>query len=63
MSLLDFVERPCPYCGETLQISLDPSVEQQTYIEDCQVCCSPFEVHVFFDGEYSTVELRHQDDA
>lgn len=43
----------CPYCGETIEVLLDCSVEQQQYIEDCQVCCRPieFSVTVDHDGE------------
>ena len=28
---------------------LDSSVRDQTYIEDCEVCCRPIEVTVNFD--------------
>jgi hypothetical protein len=31
----------CPYCWETIDIALDLSVEEQTYVEDCSVCCRP----------------------
>lgn len=30
---------------------LDSSVTQQTYIEDCEVCCRPIEVTSRFSGE------------
>jgi len=31
---------------------LDKSVSQQTYIEDCEVCCNPIEITpVFEEGE------------
>jgi hypothetical protein len=31
---------------------LDKSVYQQTYIEDCEVCCNPIEITpVFEEGE------------
>jgi 5-methylcytosine-specific restriction endonuclease McrA len=36
----------CPYCGETIQILIDDSVEHQRYIEDCWVCCRPIDVEV-----------------
>ncbi|HEY4128641.1 MAG TPA: CPXCG motif-containing cysteine-rich protein [Gammaproteobacteria bacterium] len=36
----------CPYCGEMIEILIDPSVERQSYIEDCQVCCRPITMHV-----------------
>ena len=43
----------CPYCGEPISILVDDTVEQQNYIEDCQVCCRPivFDVAVDFDGD------------
>ncbi len=34
----------CPYCGEEISFVLDLSVTQQTYIEDCEVCCNPIQV-------------------
>ena len=42
----------CPYCGEAVSISLDPgggSVQQ--YVEDCEVCCQPWQVDVRYDAE------------
>lgn len=40
----------CPYCGETVILELDAgSGESQEYVEDCQVCCRPWQVHVHFD--------------
>ena len=29
---------------------LDASVRQQSYIEDCEVCCNPIQIHVISDG-------------
>ena len=34
----------CPYCGELITLMLDLSVEEQSYIEDCSVCCQPITV-------------------
>ena len=31
----------CPSCWESIDVLIDPSVESQEYIEDCQVCCRP----------------------
>ncbi|MCM4156268.1 CPXCG motif-containing cysteine-rich protein [Gramella sp. AN32] len=39
----------CPYCWEEISVLLDPSVSKQTYIEDCEICCNPIEIHVEFD--------------
>ena len=36
----------CPYCGETIEVVVDESVEQQQYVEDCQVCCRPINLSV-----------------
>ena len=47
----------CPYCGETIDVLIDPTAEQQDYVEDCQVCCRPidFEVTVSMAG---TVDVK-----
>ena len=37
-------EVACPHCGETITLFLDLSIESQTYIEDCSVCCQPMSV-------------------
>ncbi|AOE49496.1 CPXCG motif-containing cysteine-rich protein [Kangiella sediminilitoris] len=41
----------CPYCGEPQTVLIDPSIEQQQYIEDCQICCRPIEFDVVVNGE------------
>jgi hypothetical protein len=42
----------CPYCGAGVTISLDPGGgREQTYVEDCQVCCQPWQVHLRYDGD------------
>jgi hypothetical protein len=46
MNLLEENIISCPYCGELITILVDGSVETQQYIEDCQVCCRPIEIHV-----------------
>ncbi len=39
----------CPYCGESIELVIDDSVEQQEYVEDCSVCCRPINVNVSVD--------------
>ena len=40
----------CPYCGESVEITLDPgSGTKQEYVEDCEVCCQPWLVVVSYD--------------
>lgn len=43
---MTFVDRHCPYCGEPITLAIDDSAGSQQYIEDCQVCCRPIDVHV-----------------
>jgi len=31
----------CPYCGESISVLVDSSGENQSYYEDCSVCCCP----------------------
>ena len=33
----------CPHCWENQLKLIDPSVETQSFIEDCEVCCNPLE--------------------
>ena len=53
MKDLEFVGTYCPHCGEALDLSIDTSVEQQQYVEDCQVCCRPMVVTVLIDHSAS----------
>ena len=42
----------CPYCGETVEIAIDPDGgEAQEYVEDCEICCRPWQVSVHYDVE------------
>lgn len=34
----------CPYCWQQISIILDLSIEEQTYIEDCEICCRPIQI-------------------
>ena len=41
---LDFSKIQCPYCGELIELLLEPLEDSQEYIEDCQVCCQPITI-------------------
>jgi len=41
----------CPYCGESITVMIDASVSNQSYIEDCQVCCCPINFDVSVSGQ------------
>ena len=34
----------CPYCWEEISMLLDSGMNNEPYIEDCEVCCRPIEV-------------------
>lgn len=49
--MLPAIETACPYCGETIELLVDPSAGGQQYIEDCSVCCRPIVVTVALDAD------------
>ncbi len=49
----------CPYCWQSISMLLDLSVEQQTYVEDCEVCCRPIEVHYAVEDKKIAVFEAH----
>jgi len=53
----------CPYCGESFEVSIDCSIPEQQYIEDCQVCCRPisFDITIDTSGELM-VNVRHENE-
>ena len=53
----------CPYCGESISVLVDDSLPEQSYIEDCQVCCRPIvlDVTVDLDGDVA-VSARSEDE-
>jgi hypothetical protein len=53
----------CPYCGEAIEALIDSSVEEQDYIEDCQVCCRPIRFLVsLWPGAEPVVRVLHEDE-
>jgi hypothetical protein len=54
----------CPYCGEAVEITLDPgSGSDQEYVEDCEVCCRPWRVRVRYDRfGHADVDAVGEDD-
>lgn len=52
----------CPYCWESISMLLDTSVDAQTYVEDCEICCNPIEIHVEFeDTELIVFDIKSMD--
>ena len=52
----------CPYCGERIDVLIDPADLQQTYIEDCQVCCRPIEFEIAMDPD-GDLQVRVSSDS
>lgn len=50
----------CPYCGEQVEIYVEPDV-RGTFVQDCDVCCNPWRVRVSGRGEDRDVEVSRCD--
>jgi Cysteine-rich CPXCG len=51
----------CPYCGEEVEIYLEPDVHG-TLIQDCEVCCNPWRVRIVGSDDERYVEVTRCDD-
>jgi transposase-like protein len=61
--MLIFETVHCPYCGEANEIQIDPSAgRSQSYVEDCQVCCRPWQVQVRVDRSGGAQVTLHSED-
>lgn len=47
----------CPSCGEEIVVPVDPTEDEQTYIEDCPVCCCPNEITLRVLGDAADVTV------
>jgi hypothetical protein len=62
MNLLQGQDATCPHCWETINLTLDLSVPEQSYIEDCPVCCKPMMVsYTTADGEVAELTVECAD--
>ena len=50
----------CPYCGETVEISLESDVEGH-FVQDCEVCCNPWEIDLWTDGQGRHLQVSRTD--
>ena len=49
----------CPYCGQMISMLLEELSGNQTYIEDCEVCCSPIQISFeMSEGQIIQLEAR-----
>ena len=49
--MIEAIRIDCPYCGESFESSTDTSGGDQTYVEDCAVCCRPIVVSITVGDE------------
>ncbi len=50
----------CPYCGEHVELYLEADV-MGTLVQDCEVCCRPWQVRVGYDDGQRYVEVLRGD--
>ena len=49
----------CPYCWQQISFVLDLSVKEQSYIEDCEICCQPIQIeYAVEDFELTTFQAE-----
>ena len=48
----EYIPVTCPYCGEPAELDFeDEGWSRQTYVQDCPVCCSPWQVELTRDRD------------
>ena len=59
MEAVQWVDIECPYCAETFDTRVDPSMDYSNYVENCQVCCKPMMLNVeSVDGQVDVYASR-----
>ena len=62
-TLGDYAEFLCPWCCENIGTAVDLTAGSRRLIEDCQVCCHPFELSIEVDtaGTLRSVTVQRVD--
>ncbi len=42
----EVVDVTCPYCGEPGTVSVEEGDEEAEFVQDCGVCCRPWQVRI-----------------
>ena len=50
----------CPYCGEQVEIYLEPDVKG-SFVQDCEVCCNPWRIQVHDDDGDRSLSVTRAD--
>ena len=56
----DLTEITCPYCGEPLELTIEEDL-RGILIQDCEVCCNPWRVHVTVEDDERYVSIDRAD--
>jgi hypothetical protein len=62
--MTEYIGVTCTYCGEPADLDVDETgASRQSYVQDCPVCCQPWQVEVQRDrdGDWQT-SLRTGDE-
>lgn len=63
MESINCVRAVCPYCAEEVEVSVEGlGADSERYVEDCSVCCRPWQVLVSREGPEVSVVLMRDDD-
>jgi len=46
MNALEYITVLCPYCGEKTELTIERTGAEESYTEDCQICCSAMQVNI-----------------
>jgi hypothetical protein len=50
--MTEYVGVTCPYCGEPADLDVDETgASRQSYVQDCPVCCQPWQVDISRDRD------------
>ena len=50
----------CPYCGEAVEVYVEADA-RGTFVQDCEVCCNPWRVHVHSEDDERSVSVDRAD--
>jgi hypothetical protein len=50
----------CPYCGEDVEVLVEPDV-RGSLVQDCEVCCNPWLLRIAGEDEDRTVTATRAD--
>jgi hypothetical protein len=50
----------CPYCGEQVEVYVEPDVTG-SFVQDCDVCCNPWRIRVTGKRDERSVDVERAD--